>query len=289
MKTTILHAINNIIDNNLYSLDEYKNLNYKIRINNTGTALESLIKDALCGQFQLNAQERVKLQSEYFSYIGNQNNPPDLIIKGNDAFEIKKIESNEGAIALNSSFPKDKLYRNSKMITTACKNCEDNWQEKDICYVIGCVNKKQSIRSLWFIYGDCYCAKPEIYTKIKDKITHSIQELGIELSDTNEIAKIKKVDPLGITDLRVRGMWGIKHPSKVFEYITHKQSNPHIKALMLKSKFESFDIEIRKEIIKKCNVQNVKIQNPNNPANLLENLLESILIEYNFISHVNKL
>ena len=39
MKTTILHAINNIIDNNLYSLDRYKNLNYKIRINSTGEAL----------------------------------------------------------------------------------------------------------------------------------------------------------------------------------------------------------------------------------------------------------
>ncbi len=47
---------------------------------------------------------------------------------------------------------------------------------------------------------------------------------------------------------------------------------------MVKSNFESFNIEIRNQISKKCNVQNVKIQNPNNPANLLEN----ILIEYEY-------
>ncbi|GAO97909.1 ngoPII restriction endonuclease [Caedimonas varicaedens] len=112
----------------------------------------------------------------------------------------------------------------------------------------------------------------------KRKITNSIQEFGIELSETNEIAKIKKIDPLGITDLRVRGMWHIKHPSKVFQYITTKQSKPHIKALMLTSKFESFEMGIRKQIATKCNLQNVKIQNPNNPANLLD----ATLIEYEF-------
>ena len=105
------------------------------------------------------------------------------------------------------------------------------------------INKKQSITSLCFVYGDYYCAKPEIYTTIKDKTTQSIK-----LHDTNKIARIKKVDSLGITDLRVRGMWGIKHSSKVFEYITQKKSNPYIKALMLKSKFESFKIKIKRKI-----------------------------------------
>lgn len=88
--------------------------------------------------------------------------------------------------------------------------------------------------------------------------TNSIQELGIELGETNEIARVNKVDPLGITYLRVRGMWGIEHPSKVFEYITTKNS--------------------RNAILQKCNVKDVKIKNPNNPANLLE----AVLIEYEF-------
>ena len=243
MKTTILHAINNIIENNLYDLGEYSRSNYKTRINNTGEALESFIKDALCGQFKLTEKERIESQSEKFSYTGNQNNPPDLIIKDGDALEIKKIERNESVIALNSSFPKDKLYRNSSMITAFCKNCEENWEEKDICYVVRCLDKKQVIKSLWFLYGNVYCAKPDVYLKIKDKITDSIEDLDIELSDTKEIAKIKKVDPLGITDLRVRGMWGIKHPSKVFSYVTERCSNPYIKALMSKDKFESFSVK----------------------------------------------
>ena len=278
MKTNILQAITSIINNDLYSLERYKTLNYKIRINNMGEALENLVKDALCNNFNLEENKRIAIQSKCFSYLGNQNNPPDLIIRNGDAFEVKKIETNEGSIALNSSFPKDKLYRNSNMITTACKNCEEDWIEKDICYIIGCVDKSKQIKSLWFIYGDCYCAKPEVYTRVKDKITNSIQELCIELNETNEIAKVKKVDPLGITDLRVRGMWGIKHPSKVFEYITIKNTKPYIKALMLKSKFNSFDANSRNELLKKCNVEEVKIQNPNNPAKLLD----AILIKYEF-------
>jgi hypothetical protein len=277
MKTTVLHAINNIIDNDLYNLAKYKELTYKISVNNTGEALENLIKDALCGQFELNETERMNLQNMYFSYCGNQNNPPDLIIKRGDALEIKKIESNEGSIFLNSSFPKDKLYRDSKMITNACRNCEDDWREKDICYIIGRVDKQQ-LKSLWFVYGNCYCAEPETYTRIKDKITNNLQALDIQSSKTKEIARIKQVDPLNITNLRIRGMWEIKHPSKAFSYITDKQPNPHIKSLMLKSKFEAFDNYIKNEISKKCNIQNVKIKNPNNPADLLE----SVLIEYQF-------
>lgn len=278
MKTNILNAINGIIENQVYSIEKYKALSYKIRINNTGEALENLVKDALCGDFNLEADKRIAVQSEYFSYLGNQNNPPDLIIRGGDAFEVKKIESNEGNIALNSSFPKDKLYKSSPMITDACKNCEENWSEKDICYIIGCIDKSQKIKSLWFIYGDCYCAKPQIYANVKETITNSINELGIELSDTNEIAKVKKIDPLGITDLRVRGMWGIKHPSKVFDYITTKNSNSYVKALMLKKKFDAFDELSKAKLAEKCDIKNVKIQDPNNPAKLLD----AILIQYEF-------
>lgn len=277
MKTSVLHAINNIIDNKMYDLNSYKNSNYKIKINAIGERLEDFIKDALCNKFHTKEKEKIQLYNEYFSYTGNQNNPPDFIIKNSDAFEIKKIESNESSISLNSSFPKNKLYANNSMITNACKNCEDeHWEEKDICYTIGSIDKNQIIKNLWFVYGDCYCAQPEIYTKIKNKISLSIQELDIELIKTNEIAKIKNIDPLGITDLRVRSMWAIKHPNKVFHYMVEQKTDSYIRAIMLKSKFQSFDQKITNQITSKCNVQNVKIQNPNNPANLLD----AIFIEY---------
>ena len=250
MKTTILHAINAIIDSDLYNIDSHKSVSYKTSINNTGAGLEHFIQDALCGSFVLSEREKIALQQEYFSYIGNQNNPSDLIIRNGDALEIKKVQNSAGAIALNSSFPQRKLYRDSTMITTACKQCEVCWEEKDLCYIIGSIDAKGLIQSLWFMYGDCYFAHAEIYTRIKDTIKHGIEELGIECSKTNEIAKIKKVDPLGITDLRVRGMWAIKHPSNGLNYITEKQSTPHIKALMLKRKFDSFDDAMRNQIVK---------------------------------------
>ncbi len=66
------------------------------------------------------------------------------------------------------------------MLTIACQNCEENWLEKDICYVIGCVNKK--LQSIWFVYGDCYCANSEVYSKIKNQITKSIEEIEIDLT-----------------------------------------------------------------------------------------------------------
>jgi hypothetical protein len=48
--------------------------------------------------------------------------------------------------------------------------------------------------------------------------------------------------------------------------------------LILKENFNSFDANSRNELSKKCNIREVKIQDPNNPANLLD----AVLIEYEF-------
>ncbi len=77
-------------------------------------------------------------------------------------------------------------------------------------------------------------------------------------------------------------MWSIKHPSKVFEYTTAKITKPHIKAVMLKEKFYFFNIDIRNKLFKKCNIKEVKIQDLNNPANLLD----AILIQYEFTNNL---
>ena len=52
-----------------------------------------------------------------FSYFGNQNNGPDVIITNGDAFEIKKIQNLKASLALNNSSPKDRLYRDDQRIT----------------------------------------------------------------------------------------------------------------------------------------------------------------------------
>ena len=63
------------------------------------------------------------------------------MLQGGDAIEVKKIASQTAQIALNSSYPTAKLYANSPMITKACRECEQ-WDEKDLLYAIGSVQKK---------------------------------------------------------------------------------------------------------------------------------------------------
>lgn len=213
--------------------------------------------------------------SEIFSYEGNQNNPPDLILKNSDAIEVKKLQSKNSAIALNSSYPKAKLYADSPMITKACKKCE-SWVEKDIIYTIGYTNNNR-LKSLWMVYGDCFCADKEIYERIKETISSGVNSIpNVEFTVTKELGKVKRVDPLGITDLRIRGMWHIENPNKTFDYLyTYDETKAfQLVCLMTKEKYMSLDLEDR-EALKSLNIdgveiEDVKIKNPNNPVKLID-------------------
>lgn len=272
--TNLLVAIKNIIENPVNELVEYyRGTN---RANNIGDALEKYVKDAFCGiDNSILDTERDKKYSQYFSYLGNSNNPPDLILKNGDAVEVKKNESLNSAIALNSSYPKSKLYADDSRITVDCKNCEDTpWIEKDIIYVIGYNPKNtKQLRSICFVYGDCYAARKEIYAQFSDKISQGIQEIeGIELAATNELAKVKKVDPLGITDLRVRGMWHIESPMKVFKdiFVINNSAAFSLNAILLEEKYNAFPAVDRLFLEQIGVVRDIEIKSPNNPAKLLK-------------------
>lgn len=280
METNILKAIKNIINNPVPDLVAfYRSTN---RMNGMGESLELYIKDIFCGSLGVQDMvEKNRIFSNNFSYIGNDTNPPDIMIKGGDAIEVKKIETMNTDIALNSSYPKDKLYVDSPMITTTCRKCE-NWAEKDLLYIIGLV-KETKLKSLWFVYGDCYAANKETYERVKTKISVGLRELpNIELAETNEIGRLNRVDPLGITYLRIRGMWGINNPNKVFSYITPQtQGDFTINALLLKSKYDSFPQEDRAALENFPNenfyISDVQIKSPNNPAILLDAKLISFI------------
>lgn len=65
-------------------------------------ALEAYIQDAFANTIsETNSRKRSKRLSEVFSYLGNQNNPPDSILNGGDAIEVKKIQSKGSAIAFS--------------------------------------------------------------------------------------------------------------------------------------------------------------------------------------------
>lgn len=271
--SNLLKAIKSIVENPIIQVkDFYSGRN---RANSVGDALENYVKDVFANSFELSELERNQRFSEVFSYLGNQNNPPDIMLRNGDAIETKKVQSPIAALALNSSYPKAKLFSDSSMLTQACKSCED-WVEKDIIYVIGYTNDTD-IKYLWFVYEDCFSADKEVYEKIKQTISSGIIEIpNVEFTETNELGKVRKVDPLGITDLRIRGMWHIQNPHKIFSYLNKIDNDAKFQVicLMKHEKFESFPTEDKNALInfstQNYAIENVKIKSPNNPAQLMD-------------------
>lgn len=270
--SNIINAIINLTNNPISELrDTYIRKN---RANSAGDALEEYIKDLFAGTFNCEFEsDRLQYISDTFSYLGNDSNPPDSILKNGDAIEVKKIETNNSALALNSSYPKHKLYSDSTMISNACRISED-WSEKDIIYIVGIVQQNK-LRHLCMVYGLDYCASIETYEKIKNTIKEGVKSIpNIELAETNELGKLHKVDPLGIAYLRVRGMWGIENPFKVFSYVFQRDFSREFNfmAIINDEKYNSFENTDKLEEVAKENqnlsITNVKIKNPDNPAQL---------------------
>ena len=271
--TNILEATINIANNPILEIrNHYTGRN---RANNVGEALETFIKDAFANLItETDEQERMKRYNEVFSWLGNQNHPPDIMIRKGDAIEVKKTQSANSDLALNSSYPKSNIQSNSTMITQECKNCEE-WTEKDLIYCVGHTSD-EAINSLWMVYGNIYAAKHETYQIIKQKITDGINEIpNVELAVTNELGRVNRVDPLGITNLRIRGMWQIQNPRRVFNYL-HTQTNNKFELVSLipTVKYNSFPIESINKIENLGNenltIENVNVSDPNNPAKLIE-------------------
>ena len=275
MKTNLIKAFINLVSSNQSRLSQ--DLTSPNRITLQWKALEEFIKDIFCDTVNLtNINEKLKIQNQKLSWQWSLNNPPDLILRDGDAIEVKKLGS-ETSISLNSSHPKDKIYSNDSRILPACRNCE-NWTVKDMIYAIGVV-KEDSISNLWLIYGDCFAAERDIYDRTFNSITNAFTTNSqLKFSPTNELWRVNNVDPLGITYFRIRGMWWIEHPSKVFDYLPiAKEGDFVVNVLMLKSKYLSFPIEDRNTLealsSRDTKILEVEIKSPNNPVRLLEAVL----------------
>ena len=242
-----------------------------------GESLEMFVKDLFAGSYNTNSSsKRTKLLAKTFSYLGNQNNPPDAILLNGDAIEIKKIESIGSSLALNSSYPKRQLHSSDPMLSTACRKCED-WTTKDLIYSVGVV-RDNHLRALAMVYGDLYCADAETYTKIKRHIKEGVEQIeGIEFAQTRELGRVNRVDPLGITYLRVRGMWGIENPFTLFQdlYEIKEEDCFDLLAVVEENKYLSFDnrykLESLSKSLKGLSIKDAKVREPNNPA-LLKNV-----------------
>ena len=99
MNSNILKAIINLVDTPHYKLKETYQENHN-RANSMGDALEEYIKDIFSGTYNIQDQkERLEKISNVFSYLGNNSNPPDAMLKNGDAIEVKKIENNNSTLA----------------------------------------------------------------------------------------------------------------------------------------------------------------------------------------------
>lgn len=284
MSTNVLKAMINIKNLSNYKInDDGDTVNN--RINQEGAALETFVKDAFSNTFnETNKELKKERYDECFSYLGNNRNPPDAIIKNGDAIEVKK-HNNLGDIQLNSSYPKNKLFSDDSRISQKCKDCEE-WEEKDILYVSGLIKKvenKEVLTLISFIYGDCFAADKEVYINAKNRASNKLNELPEASLETNEIARFNNIDHLEVTRLRVRPMWILDNPiTKIFDDIFEYERNKTkftMLCLMRKEKFESFPEEDKQAIKndEEINIdEGIQISDPDNP----ENLIDSVYISF---------
>lgn len=269
----IIDAIVTLVERNNFNLIDSTFVSN--RANSRGNALEIYVKNLFADTFSLPDKERLEIWNETFSYLGNNNNPPDFMLKDGDAVEVKKIESPDVALALNSSYPKHTLKSSSLLISSACREAE-NWTEKDIIYAVGVVSGNK-LKHFCMIYGSDYCASDECYNQIRQKIKNGVEDIpSVEFAQTRELGRVNRVDPLGITYLRIRGMWHIENPWHVFDYVYRRNFQAEFnfmcminleKWLTLNNREKLFKLQKNYSALK---ITDVKIKNPDNPAKLNE-------------------
>ena len=255
MLRDLSYALKDLIDNG-YRWTEFKSntsggLN---RAQAQGAQLEDFVKDILCGIEADNAQGREKLLDQFLAFQGAANNPPDAMFRGGnngDAFEVKKSESkSKSSLDLNSSHPYSHLTNDLSRIAREARECEV-WVRRDIHYVIGNISARETKNNwLWIVQGNIFAANLKTYRdfelSIKSRIEEVITANLLEPAATNELGRINGVDIRENTDLRIRPMWGITSPMRLFKDIPgifeSESDGLVIHCLVRKTKWESFMI-----------------------------------------------
>lgn len=275
--SNLLTAITSIVNNISATLHLSSEGSIDNRMNQMGEALEEFVKNAFANSLNLDRRSAERRRSEVFSYQGNSNNPPDAMLRGGAAIEIKKIEKNTvRSLQLNSSYPKNKLYADNPRISQRCVNCED-WDEKDMLYVVGHVDKDtKKLQSLYFVYGDIYCDDKSVYERVENKIKESLESLkNVELAPTNELGRINRVDHLGITDLRIRGMWLLISPYIHYDYLVDYKEGNNFKLVAIIPEDKYLEFENREEfenfsVNNGIDIVDEELPDPQNPSELID-------------------
>jgi len=299
MSRDLSDALKDLVEKG-YNWTEYKSLVASgiNRAQAQGAHLEEIIKDILCGIAASDAQARESLLDKYLAFQGAANNPPDAMFRGGndgDAFEVKKSENKStNSLDLNSSHPYSHLTSDLSRIARDAKECEV-WEKRDIYYVIGNVlTNSQTNNWIWFVQGNIFAAdlktyrnfEAEIKSHIEEAITANLLEPGI----TNELGRINGVDLRENTDLRIRPMWGITSPMKLFKdlpgIVESDTDGLVVHCLIQKSKWEIY-LKNKSEDTKqfwsrsklpRMSIADVKVPDPNDLDKELEVKLIRIVL-----------
>lgn len=238
----LLDAIKYFVENKNYKVSGRTTTHGGSVMNALGDNLEDYIVDLYAKS--LNDTDKTTRDAkikEVFSYIGNSTTPPDAMLWGSDAIEVKKIGGNS-QIQLNSSYPKQKLYSNDEHLCSRCVECEE-WTEKDMLYVVGIVPDNVHIKSLFFVYGFVYAAENFVYDNIVEHMKKGIEEIeGPVFAKTKELGRVNQIDLLKRTNLRLRGMYLMDNPWKSFNIQAIEQDKKIVMyALIPTTKYETFN------------------------------------------------
>ena len=245
--TNIIDAVVTLVKGNHFKLAASTIGNNRANIQ--GDALEVYVKNLFADTFACTETDRLQRWSEVFSWLGNKNNPPDFMLRNGDAGEVKKIESPDAALALNSSYPKHTLKSSSPLISEACRNAE-GWSEKDMIYIVGVVNGNR-LKHLCMVYGLDYCASEKVYKS----------------------AALKLTDPLGITHAKFAAC-EIENPWRAFDYVHKRNFHAEFNFMCIINAEKWLTLDNRAKLAElqrnfpALRIVDVKLKNPDKPAEL---------------------
>lgn len=215
MNRNIIDAIGTLIMRKPFYLDgKYFTKEHSI---DRRWTLEVYVRDLFADSFDAkDFDEKVFRHGEVFSYSGNLTNPPDLMLNGGDAIEIKNIYIPERItedtysyffgsakirptpLILNTVYPRQKLFANDPLISKPCRQAE-TWKEKDIIYAVG-VSKGKQLTHFCMVYGQDYCASAKYYKEILTEMRAKLKDIpNIHFSDERYLGRVKATDPTGAT------------------------------------------------------------------------------------------
>ena len=250
----VLTAIADIIEYRNFDLPQ--EVEGENRIVQRGVAFETYCKDRLVGlPRDADSAARASSYKRYLIYQGLSSHPPDAMYRlQGDAFEFKKRGGLPSYVMpLNSSFPKSVLSSSSSMLSKECRECEP-WNERALFYVNGGINKgSKTIDWIWIADASLMAAPSHHYEKVAKAVRDGISKIPrVKFSATKELGRANNVDPLGVSSLRIRGMWSLDAPGKFFSSITgvsHSKEAPTLHAIMRESKWNAFEHSSRNRIV----------------------------------------